>query len=189
MLEAVQGLLGAVGGSPENHAPAYTDLMKTKISPCLWFDHQAEDAARFYTGIFKDSKITAISRYPEVGQEIHGKPPGSVLTVAFELNGQSFTALNGGPVFKFNEAVSFQIECETQEEVDYYWERLSEGGAPQAQQCGWLADKFGLSWQVVPKVLPEMLTDPDTAKSHRAFQAMLQMKKLDIAGLQRAFAG
>ena len=163
--------------------------MKTKISPCLWFDHQAEDAARFYTGIFKDSKITAISRYPEVGQEIHGKPPGSVLTVAFELNGQSFTALNGGPVFKFNEAVSFQIECETQEEVDYYWERLSEGGAPQAQQCGWLADKFGLSWQVVPKVLPEMLMDPDTAKSQRAFQAMLQMKKLDIAGLQRAFAG
>jgi len=163
--------------------------MKTKISPCLWFDHQAEDAARFYTGIFKDSKITAISRYPEVGQEIHGKPPGSVLTVAFELNGQSFTALNGGPVFKFNEAVSFQIECETQEEVDYYWERLSEGGAPQAQQCGWLADKFGLSWQVVPKVLPEMLMDPDTAKSRRAFQAMLQMKKLDIAGLQRAFAG
>jgi len=163
--------------------------MKTKISPCLWFDHQAEDAARFYTRIFKDSKITAISRYPEVGQEIHGKPPGSVLTVAFELNGQSFTALNGGPVFKFNEAVSFQIECETQEEVDYYWERLSEGGAPQAQQCGWLADKFGLSWQVVPKVLPEMLMDPDTAKSRRAFQAMLQMKKLDIAGLQRAFAG
>ena len=163
--------------------------MKTKISPCLWFDHQAEDAARFYTGIFKDSKITAISRYPEVGQEIHGKPPGSVLTVAFELNGQSFTALNGGHVFKFNEAVSFQIECETQEEVDYYWERLSEGGAPQAQQCGWLADKFGLSWQVVPKVLPEMLMDPDTAKSRRAFQAMLQMKKLDIAGLQRAFAG
>jgi len=163
--------------------------MFSKISPCLWFDTQAEDAALFYTGIFKNSKIVAISRYPDTGQEIPGKPPGSVLTVAFTLNGQSFTALNGGPHFKFNEAVSFQIECETQEEVDYYWERLSAGGAPAAQQCGWLADKFGLSWQVVPKVLPEMLTDPDPAKSQRAFQAMLQMKKLDIAALHRAFAG
>ena len=163
--------------------------MKSKISPCLWFDRQAEDAARFYTGIFKDSKITAISRYPDAGQEIHGQPPGSVLTVAFELEGQSFTALNGGPHFKFNEAISLQIECETQEEVDYYWERLSEGGDPQAQQCGWLKDKFGLSWQVVPKGMAEMLNDPDTAKSRRAFEAMMQMKKLDIAGLQRAFAG
>ena len=107
--------------------------MPTKISPCLWFDHQAEDAARFYTAIFTDSKILAISRYPEAGQEIHGKPAGSVMTVAFELNGQSFTALNGGPIFKFNEAVSFQIECATQEEVDYYWQRLSEGGNPEAQ--------------------------------------------------------
>ena len=163
--------------------------MHTKISPCLWFDHQAEDAARFYTSIFKDSKIVAISHYPEAGQEIHGKPPGSVMLVAFELNGRSFTALNGGPFFKFNEAVSFQVECATQEEVDYYWERLSEAGDPQAQQCGWLKDKFGLSWQIVPKVLPELLADPDTTKSQRAFQAMLQMKKLDIEGLQRAFAG
>jgi predicted 3-demethylubiquinone-9 3-methyltransferase (glyoxalase superfamily) len=143
----------------------------------------------FYTAIFKDSKIIAISRYPEVGREIHGKPAGSVMTVAFELNGQTFTALNGGPIFKFNEAVSFQIECATQEEVDYYWERLSEGGDPEAQQCGWLKDKFGLSWQIVPKVLPELLTDPDTSKSQRAFQAMMQMKKLDIERLQRAFAG
>jgi predicted 3-demethylubiquinone-9 3-methyltransferase (glyoxalase superfamily) len=163
--------------------------MKSKISPCLWFDHQAEDAAHFYTGIFKDSKITAISRYGEAGKEHHGKPPGSVMTVAFELNGQSFTALNGGPIFKFNEAISLQIECATQEEVDYHWEKLNEGGDPQAQQCGWLKDKFGLSWQVVPKVLPELLMDPDTAKSQRAMQAMMQMKKLDIAGLQRAFAG
>ena len=112
-----------------------------------------------------------------------------MLTVAFELNGQSFTALNGGPIFKFNEAVSFQIECATQEEVDYYWERLSDGGDPQAQQCGWLKDKFGLSWQIVPKGLPELLNDPDTAKSQRAFEALMQMKKLDIEGLQRAFAG
>jgi predicted 3-demethylubiquinone-9 3-methyltransferase (glyoxalase superfamily) len=163
--------------------------MPTKISPCLWFDRQAEEAARFYTGIFKDSKIVAISRYPDAGQEIHGKPPGSVMTVAFELNGQSFTALNGGPIFKFNEAVSLQIGCSTQKEVDYYWERLSEGGDLQAQQCGWLKDKFGLSWQIVPKVLPELLNDPDTAKSQRAFEALMQMKKLDIEGLQRAFAG
>ena len=163
--------------------------MPAKISPCLWFDHQAEEAVRFYTAIFRDSKIVAISRYPEVGQEIHGKPAGSVMTVEFELNGQSFTALNGGSIFRFNEAVSFQIECATQEEVDYYWERLSESGDPQAQQCGWLKDKFGLSWQIVPQVLPELLNDPDTEKSQRAFQAMMQMKKLDIAGLQRAFAG
>jgi predicted 3-demethylubiquinone-9 3-methyltransferase (glyoxalase superfamily) len=164
-------------------------MMPTKISPCLWFDDEAEEAARFYTDIFKGSKIVAISRYPEAGQEIHGKPAGSVMTVAFELNGQSFTALNGGPLSKFNEAISFQIECATQEEVDYYWERLSQGGDPEAQQCGWLKDKFGLSWQIVPKILPQLLTDPDPANSKRAFQAMLEMKKLDIEGLQRAFDG
>lgn len=163
--------------------------MKTKISPCLWFDHQAEDAARFYTGIFKHSKITAITRYPDAGQEIHGQKAGSVLTVEFELDGQSFTALNGGPVFKFTEAVSFQIECATQAELDYFWEELGAGGDPNAQQCGWLKDKFGLSWQVVPQGMAEMLNDPDPAKSKRAFQAMMQMKKLDLAALQRAFAG
>jgi predicted 3-demethylubiquinone-9 3-methyltransferase (glyoxalase superfamily) len=160
-----------------------------KISPFLWFDYQAEDAARFYTTIFKNSKIVAISRYPATGQEVHGRPAGSVMTVAFELNGQSFTALNGGPLFKFNESVSFQIDCATQEEMDYFWERLSEGGDLEAQQCGWLKDKFGLSWQVVPKVLPQLLNDPDPEKSERAFQALMQMKKLDIEGLQRAFAG
>ncbi len=163
--------------------------MKPKISPCLWFDTQAEEAARYYTSIFKDSKIVAVSRYPDAGQEIHGKPAGSVLTVEFELDGQVFTALNGGPHFKFNEAVSLQIECETQEEVDYYWEKLGEGGDPNAQQCGWLKDKFGLSWQVVPKDMAEVLNDPDPAKSRRAFQAMLEMKKLDMAALERAFAG
>jgi predicted 3-demethylubiquinone-9 3-methyltransferase (glyoxalase superfamily) len=160
-----------------------------KISPFLWFDHQAEDAARFYTTIFRNSKIVAISRYPSTGQEVHGRPAGSVMTVAFELNGQSFTALNGGPLFKFNESVSFQIECATQEEVDYFWERLSEDGDVEAQQCGWLKDKFGLSWQVVPKILPELLNDSDSKKSERAFQALMEMKKLDIEGLQRAFAG
>jgi predicted 3-demethylubiquinone-9 3-methyltransferase (glyoxalase superfamily) len=163
--------------------------MKLKISPCLWFDTQGEDAARFYVGIFKNSKIVAISHYPDTGKEIHGKPAGSVLTVSFELNGQSFTALNGGPHFKFNEAVSFQVECDTQEEVDYYWEKLSQGGPPEAQQCGWVKDKFGLSWQVVPRILPELLSDPDAKKSQRAFQALMQMKKLDIAALKRAFDG
>ena len=159
------------------------------ITPCLWFDTQAEEAARYYTGIFQNSKITTISRYTEAGREVHGKPAGTVLTVAFELNGQPFTALNGGPLFKFNEAISFQVNCETQAEVDYYWEKLSEGGDVKAQQCGWLKDKYGLSWQVVPTVLVEMMTDPDTEKSGRAMEAMLQMKKLDIAELKRAFEG
>jgi predicted 3-demethylubiquinone-9 3-methyltransferase (glyoxalase superfamily) len=163
--------------------------MPNKISPCLWFDHQAEDAARFYTSVFKDSRIVAISRYPDTGQEIHGKPAGSVMVVAFELHGQAYTALNGGPHFKFNEAISLQIECEDQEEVDYYWEKLSEGGEPNAQQCGWLKDKFGLSWQVVPKMLNMLMTDPDPGKMRRAFAAMLQMKKLNVAELENAAAG
>src|SRR5688572_3489445 len=159
------------------------------ITPCLWFDDQAETAAKFYTGIFKNSKIGTISRYGEAGREIHGRAPGSVMTVAFELDGQTFTALNGGPVFKFNEAISFQINCDTQADVDYYWEKLSKGGDKAAQQCGWLKDRFGVSWQVVPKVLPELLIDSDPAKSQRAFNAMLQMKKLDIAELKNAHAG
>lgn len=163
--------------------------MLAKISPCLWFDDQAEDAAKFYTGIFPDSKITDISRYPDAGQEIHGQAPGSVMVAAFELNSHSFTALNGGPHFKFNEAVSLQIECETQEEVDYFWEKLGAGGDPGAQQCGWLKDKFGLSWQIVPKGMAEMLNDPGAEKSERAFTAMMGMKKLDLAELQSAFAG
>jgi predicted 3-demethylubiquinone-9 3-methyltransferase (glyoxalase superfamily) len=163
--------------------------MPNKLTPCLWFDSQAEDAANFYIGIFKNSKITAISRYGEAGQEVHGRPPGSVMTVEFELNGQSFTALNGGPHFKFNEAVSFQIDCATQEEVDYFWEKLTEGGDPEAQVCGWVKDKFGLSWQVVPTILAKLVSDPESAKSQRAMQAMLKMKKMDIAALQRAYDG
>jgi predicted 3-demethylubiquinone-9 3-methyltransferase (glyoxalase superfamily) len=161
--------------------------MKSKISPCLWFDTQAEEAARFYTSIFKDSRITAISNYPDSGKEIHGKDAGTVLTVEFELNGQSFTALNGGPEFKFTEAISLQVGCETQEEIDYYWGKLSAD--PAGGQCGWLKDKFGLSWQIVPNILPELLTGPDPAKSKRVFQAIMGMEKLDIAELQRAFAG
>ncbi len=137
-----------------------------RITPCLWFDGQAEEAAKFYTSIFKSSKITDVSRYTEAGREVHGQPAGKVMVAAFELDGQAFIALNGGPQFKFNEAVSFQVRCETQEEVDYYWEKLSAGGDPKAQQCGWLKDKYGVSWQVVPTVLIEMLGDRDAAKSH-----------------------
>ena len=160
-----------------------------KITPCLWFDHQAEEAVNFYTAVFKKSRIVQVARYGEAGREIHGKPAGTVMTVAFELEGQAFTALNGGPMFKFNEAISFQVSCETQAEVDHYWEKLSEGGDVNAQQCGWLKDKYGASWQIVPRVLVEMITDPDAEKSQRVMGAMLQMKKIDIAGLKLAYAG
>ena len=160
-----------------------------RIAPCLWFDDEAEEAAKFYTGIFRNSKIVKITRYGEAGHEFHKRPAGSVMTVAFELDGQPFTALNGGPVFRFNEAVSLEISCDTQDEVDYYWARLSEGGDEKAQQCGWLKDKFGLSWQVVPVVLTEMVGDPDDEKSQRATEAMLHMKKLNIAELKQAYSG
>lgn len=160
-----------------------------KISPCLWFDHQAEDAARFYTAIFRNSRIVNITHYGEAGHEIHGRPAGSVLTVAFELDGQAFTALNGGPIFQFNEAISLQVFCEDQAEIDYFWEKLSEGGDKNAQQCGWLKDKFGLSWQVVPIGVSEMLSSGDYEKSERVMTALLQMKKLDIAQLQQAYTG
>lgn len=158
-----------------------------QISPCLWFDDQAEAAVEFYTAIFENSKIINLTRYSEAGREFHGKPPGTVMTVEFELNGQRFTALNGGPMFQFNEAISFQVDCRTQEEVDHYWERLSEGGEEKAQQCGWLKDKFGVSWQIVPTVLTELLQDKDAEKSQRVMNAMLQMKKIDIATLMRAY--
>jgi predicted 3-demethylubiquinone-9 3-methyltransferase (glyoxalase superfamily) len=157
------------------------------ITPCLWFDTQAEDAAKFYCSVFKNSKITAISRYPEAGQEVHKKPPGSVMVAAFELDGQPFVALNGGPNFKFDEAVSFQITCETQADIDYYWGKLTEGG--QEGPCGWLKDKFGLSWQVVPTMIPRMMSDPDTGKSARVMNAFMAMKKFDLAALRRAYDG
>lgn len=160
-----------------------------KITPCLWFDDQAEEAAQFYTGIFKNARITNVTRYSDAGQEVHGKPAGTVLTVAFELDGQTFTALNGGPQFKFNEAISFQVHCDTQEELDYYWDRLSEGGDERAKVCGWLKDKYGASWQVVPRIAPEMLADPDPEKARRVMAAIMGMKKLDIAELQRAYEG
>ncbi len=157
-----------------------------RISPCLWFDDEAEDAARYYVGIFKSSRITQITRYGEAGKEVHGRPPGSVMTAAFELDGQTFTALNGGPVFKFNEAVSFQVSCATQEEIDYYWEKLSAGGDPKAQQCGWLKDRFGLSWQVVPDSIDDLFKDEKSPGARRAMDAMLKMKKIDLAELRRA---
>ena len=164
-------------------------LTTQRITPCLWFDDQTEEAATLYTSIFPGSRIVTVSRYGEAGREVHGRPPGSVMVVAFELEGQAFTALNGGPVFKFNEAISLQVSCRTQEEVDHYWEKLSHGGDEQAQQCGWLKDRYGLSWQIVPVALMEMMADPDPVKSGRVMQAMLQMKKIDIKGLRQAYSG
>jgi predicted 3-demethylubiquinone-9 3-methyltransferase (glyoxalase superfamily) len=160
-----------------------------KISPCLWFDGRAEEAAKFYTGIFDKSRIVRTTKYGNEGREIHGREPGSVMTVAFELAGQLFTALNGGPQFRFSEAISLQVMCETQDEIDRYWNKLSAGGPPEAQVCGWLKDKFGLSWQIVPTVLPELMSDTDTAKADRTMKAMLGMKKLDIAALKKAYTG
>ncbi len=160
-----------------------------RITPCLWFDHEAEEAVAFYTSIFKNSKLVNVVRYGEAGREIHGGAAGSVMTVTFQLDGQEFVALNGGPVFTFNEAISLQIQCDTQEEVDYYWERLADGGDEKAQQCGWLKDRFGVSWQVTPTILAEMLKDPDAARAARATEAMLRMKKLDIGELRKAFEG
>jgi predicted 3-demethylubiquinone-9 3-methyltransferase (glyoxalase superfamily) len=160
-----------------------------RITPCLWLDDQALEVAEFYTSIFRNSKIVQVARYGEAGREVHGKPPGMVMTVAFELDGQTFTALNGGPMFKFNEAISFQVNCETQKDVDYYWDKLSAGGDERAQQCGWLKDKYGVSWQVVPRRLVELIGDADPAKSGRVMEAMLKMKKIDIDGLERAAAG
>jgi predicted 3-demethylubiquinone-9 3-methyltransferase (glyoxalase superfamily) len=158
-----------------------------KITTCLWFDSNAEEAIAFYTSIFKNSKITTVTRYTEAGQEIHGKPAGSVLTVSFEIEGREFMALNGGPLFKFTEAISLVVNCETQEEIDYYWDRLTQGGDPQSQQCGWLKDKYGLSWQIVPMALQKMVADPDAAKVGRVMQALFPMKKLDLSALRRAY--
>jgi len=161
--------------------------IKTKIVPCLWFDDRAEEAAKFYTSIFKGGKIKKISRYTEAGREIHGRAAGSVMTVEFQIAGQSFTALNGGPMFKFTEAVSLQVMCDTQKEVDYFWAKLGEGGEPGP--CGWLKDKFGLSWQVTPAMMGKLFTGKDSKKAERAMAAMLKMGKLDIAALKRAAAG
>ncbi len=155
-----------------------------RIVPFLWFDDRAEQAAGFYTSIFDSSRITTITRYSAEGAQASGRPEGSVMTVAFELDGQDFTALNGGPHFKFNEALSLVVNCESQDEVNHFWNHLSEGGDPKAQQCGWLKDRFGLSWQIVPTMLQQLMKDPD--KARRAMKAVLQMKKIDLDALRRA---
>jgi predicted 3-demethylubiquinone-9 3-methyltransferase (glyoxalase superfamily) len=160
-----------------------------KIRPCLWFDDQAEEAARHYIAIFPNSEVVALTRYGAAGHEIHKRPVGSVMTVDFVLDGHPFTALNGGPLFKFNEAISFQVLCDLQDEIDYFWAKLAEGGDPKAQQCGWLKDKFGVSWQIVPRGMVEMLRDPGSKGAQRAMTALLRMKKIDIDELERASAG
>jgi len=160
-----------------------------RITPFLWFNSQAEAAVNFYTSIFRNSKILTTTRYGEEGAAASGRPKGTIMTVAFQLDGQNFVALNGGPVFKFTEAISFVVNCESQDEVDHFWEKLSEGGDEKAQQCGWLKDKYGLSWQVVPSVLSDLLSDPDPEKSRRVMKALLQMKKIDIETLRRAAEG
>ncbi|AWO02229.1 hypothetical protein DLD77_05080 [Chitinophaga alhagiae] len=162
-------------------------LSNQKISANLWFDKNAEAAVDFYLGVFRNARKGRVTYYGKEGFEFHGMPEGAVLTIEFILDGQEFIALNGGPHFKFNEAISFVINCDTQEEVDYYWNKLTEGGDPKAQMCGWLKDKFGVSWQVVPTVLADMMDDPDAAKVQQVSAAVFQMKKLDIAELEKAF--
>jgi predicted 3-demethylubiquinone-9 3-methyltransferase (glyoxalase superfamily) len=161
--------------------------IKQRILPFLWFDREAEEAAKFYVSIFDNSRITHVSRYGKAGREVHGKEAGSVLTVEFELEGLTFVALNGGPQYTFTEAISFQVMCESQAEIDFLWDRLSAGG--EESRCGWLKDRYGLSWQIVPSALAQLLTDTDPAKSERAMLAMLAMKKLDLDALRRAHAG
>jgi predicted 3-demethylubiquinone-9 3-methyltransferase (glyoxalase superfamily) len=162
-------------------------VIEQKITPCLWFDTQAEEAANFYISVFKNSRIKQVSRYGKAGHDVHGKKAGSVMVVEFEIEGQTFTALNGGPQFKFNEAISFQVYCDTQAEIDHFWSRLSQGG--EEGPCGWLKDRYGLSWQIVPSLLPKMMSDADGAKIDRIMTAVLKMKKLDLEALKRAYAG
>jgi predicted 3-demethylubiquinone-9 3-methyltransferase (glyoxalase superfamily) len=161
----------------------------TKITPFLWFTNQAEEAAKYYVSIFRNSKILDTTRYGKEGFEIHKMPEGTVMSIDFDLDGQQFTALNGGPVFQFTEAISFQVFCETQEENDYFWKKLTAGGYEKAQQCGWLKDKFGVSWQIVPKQLGKYINGPDKTKSQRAMKAMLQMKQIDINKIKEAYDG
>ncbi len=159
-----------------------------KIVPCLWFDMNAEEAINFYTSVFKNSRIISIMRYPD--EQLEGPPPGmqgKILTCVFELEGQRFIALDGGPIFKPNEAISFQVECKDQEEVDYLWEKLGEGGDPKAQVCGWIKDKYGFSWQIIPTALPRFLNDPDAKKANRVLHAMLKMKKIVVKDLEAAY--
>ena len=161
--------------------------LKHQLTTCLWFDTEAEEAANFYCSVFANSKTGMISRYGKAGQDVHRKPPGSVMVAAFEIEGQKFTALNGGPQFKFSEAVSFQVHCDTQAEIDYFWDKLTQGGQPG--RCGWLKDKYGVSWQIIPAMLPEIMGGSDTEKSQRAMSAFMQMSKFDIKKLRLAYEG
>jgi predicted 3-demethylubiquinone-9 3-methyltransferase (glyoxalase superfamily) len=161
--------------------------LKHPLATCLWFDTEAEEAANFYCSVFANSKIGMISRYGKAGQDVHRKPPGSVMVAAFEIEGQKFTALNGGPQFKFNEAVSFQVHCDTQAEIDHFWDKLADGGQPG--RCGWLKDKYGVSWQIIPTMLPEIMGGSDAEKSQRAMSAFMQMSKFDIEKLRHAYEG
>ena len=161
--------------------------LKHPLTTCLWFDTEAEEAANFYCSVFTNSKIGMISRYGKSGQDVHRKPPGSVMVAAFEIEGQKFIALNGGPQFKFSEAVSFQVHCDTQAEIDHFWDKLAEGGQPG--RCGWLKDKYGVSWQIIPTMLPEIMGGSDTEKSQRAMSAFMQMSKFDIEKLRQAYEG
>jgi predicted 3-demethylubiquinone-9 3-methyltransferase (glyoxalase superfamily) len=160
-----------------------------KIIPHLWFNDNAEEAVNFYVSIFKNSKIGIVKRYDKAGSVVAGRPEGSVMTITFQIEGQEFFALNGGPLFTFTEAISFIVNCDTQEEVDTYWNKLSEGGDPASQQCGWLKDKYGVSWQITPTILGQLITDPDPVKSGKVMEAMLKMKKIDIAELKKAYDG
>ena len=160
--------------------------LQRRINPCLWFDGQAEAAANYYVGIFQQSRITRVTHYTEAGQDTHHQRPGSVMTVEFELDGQPFLALNGGPEFKFNEAVSFQVQCQTQQDIDYFWERLGAGGDPRAQVCGWLKDRYGVSWQIVYDRMPALLADDDRDRASRVMTAVMKMTKIDINELERA---
>lgn len=164
-------------------------MSDSKLTTCLWFDGRAEEAATFYTSVFKDSKITGRHYYTEAGKELHGREPGSLMTMEFDLNGQKFVGLNGGPNFKFTGAISIIVNCRDQVEVDYYWDKLSEGGDKSKRQCGWLADKFGMSWQVVPREFYEMLNSTDMEKRDRAYIAMMHMEKLEVDTLRKAFDG
>lgn len=162
------------------------NISTSKITPFLWFDGYAEDAVAYYVNIFDNSRILNVSHYGKEGYEVHGQKEGTAMVVVFELENQTFNALNGGPAFRFSEAISFAVNCDNQEEVDYYWDALGKDGPPEAQQCGWLKDKFGLSWQIVPRRLPELLTSADQAKTGRVMNAVLQMKKIDIEKLENA---
>jgi predicted 3-demethylubiquinone-9 3-methyltransferase (glyoxalase superfamily) len=161
-------------------------MIKQKLTPCLWFDTQAEEAANFYTSIFDKSRIKQITRYGNAGRDVHGKEAGSVMVVEFEIEGQTFTALNGGPHFKFSEAISFQVMCDSQDEIDHFWDKLSEGG--HEGQCGWLKDKYGLSWQIVPSALPQMISQARGDRLDRMMGAVMKMKKFDLNTLQQASA-